>query len=130
MAEIVRMPKLGWGNLGTLVCWKIVEGDPVLEGSVLAEVETDKVIAEISSPIDGILACHLMEPGSVVAVDIPIAIIRAPDEQVELDPGYKAKIRQDNNAALLNQVAKQSQMGDSTLLNTLQQILRDNYGQR
>lgn len=84
MAETVTMPKLGFDMAeGTLVRWVIAEGQPVSRGSVLAEIETDKATVEVESSFDGIVAKHLVEQGSVVPVNTPIAIVAQPGEAVE-----------------------------------------------
>ena len=51
MAKTVTMPKLGFDMAeGTLVRWVKVEGDKVIKGDVLAEIETDKATVEVESP--------------------------------------------------------------------------------
>ncbi|MCS6907048.1 MAG: dihydrolipoamide acetyltransferase family protein, partial [Anaerolineales bacterium] len=85
MAEIVTMPKLGFDMAeGTLVRWVISEGEPVTKGAVLAEIETDKATVEVEASASGTLLRHLVEPGSVVPVNTPIAIIGQPGEEVPL----------------------------------------------
>jgi len=47
MADIIEMPKLSdTMTVGTLVKWLKKEGDTVANGDMLAEVETDKAVAE------------------------------------------------------------------------------------
>ena len=51
-----RFPDIGEGiHEGQVLEWKHAPGDHVAEGEILALVETDKVVAEIPSPKDGIL---------------------------------------------------------------------------
>jgi pyruvate dehydrogenase E2 component (dihydrolipoamide acetyltransferase) len=84
MAETVIMPKLGFDmQEGTLVRWVIEEGAPVSKGQILVEVETDKATVEVESTFTGIVARHLVEQGTVVPVNTPIAIIAAPGEKVD-----------------------------------------------
>lgn len=83
MAEIVTMPKLGFDMAeGTLVRWVILEGEPVKKGAVLAEIETDKATVEVEANTSGTLLRHLVDPGSVVPVNTPIAIIGQPGEEI------------------------------------------------
>lgn len=83
MAEIVTMPKLGFDMAeGTLVRWVILEGEPVKKGAVLAEIETDKATVEVEANTSGTLLRHLVDPGSIVPVNTPIAIIGQPDEEI------------------------------------------------
>lgn len=85
MAEIVAMPKLGFDMAeGTLVRWVISEGDKVVKGAILAEIETDKATVEVESPYDGVVVRHIVPQGEIVPVNTPIAVIAAPGEQVDI----------------------------------------------
>lgn len=76
MAEIVTMPKLGFDMAeGTLVRWVKAESDPVEKGQVIAEIETDKATVEVESTFSGRMARHLVEEGTSVPVNAPIAVI-------------------------------------------------------
>ncbi|MDD5367695.1 MAG: dihydrolipoamide acetyltransferase family protein [Anaerolineaceae bacterium] len=84
MAETVTMPKLGFDMAeGTLIRWIKLVGDPVVKGEVLAEIETDKATVEVESSYSGVVHKQLVEPGAVVPVGAPIAVIAAPDEKVD-----------------------------------------------
>ncbi len=84
MAETVIMPKLGFDMAeGTLVRWVIQEGEPVIKGAVLAEIETDKATVEVESSFSGIVAQHLVQSGDIVPVNTPIATIAAVGEVIE-----------------------------------------------
>lgn len=88
MAEIVTMPKLGFDMAeGTLVRWVIAEGEAVNKGAVLAEIETDKATVEVEANASGTLLRHLVEPGSVVPVNTPIAVIGQPGEEIPVPSG-------------------------------------------
>ncbi|MFZ6029156.1 MAG: dihydrolipoamide acetyltransferase family protein [Chloroflexota bacterium] len=88
MADTVMMPKLGFDMAeGTLIRWVIAEGEPVAKGAVLAEIETDKATVEVESSFEGVVARHLVEQGSVVPVNTPIAIVAQPGEEVPADAG-------------------------------------------
>jgi pyruvate dehydrogenase E2 component (dihydrolipoamide acetyltransferase) len=78
MSEIVILPK--WGltmEEGTVTAWHKQEGDAVAEGEVLAEVETDKINNELSSPITGIVARILVPAGEPVPVGTTLVVIAA-----------------------------------------------------
>ena len=80
MPEIVSMPKLGFDMAeGTLARWVILEGEPISEGAVLAEIETDKATVEVEASYNGILFEHLVEVGESVPINTPIAIIANPE---------------------------------------------------
>lgn len=82
MAVEVILPK--WGLTmedGTVVAWHKAVGDPVAEGEVIAEVETEKVENELVSPCDGILARILVEEEETVDVGTVLAIIAADEAE-------------------------------------------------
>ena len=84
MAETVIMPKLGFDMAeGTLVRWVIDEGKPVEKGTVIAEIETDKATVEVKSNYSGKVVEHLVQPGDVVPINTPIAIIASPGEDLD-----------------------------------------------
>jgi pyruvate dehydrogenase E2 component (dihydrolipoamide acetyltransferase) len=86
MAEIVTMPKLGFDMAeGTLVRWVINEGENVTKGAVLAEIETDKATVEVESTHEGVLLRHLVQQGTAVPVNDPIAVVGAAGEEVDVD---------------------------------------------
>jgi 2-oxoglutarate dehydrogenase E2 component (dihydrolipoamide succinyltransferase) len=58
---------------GTLLSWHKRPGDPVARGDVLVEVETDKVVLEISAQQAGVLTEIVKPEGAVVAGEEVIA---------------------------------------------------------
>ena len=86
MAEIVRMPKLGFDmQEGLLVRWVKQEGDSVQKGDILAEIETDKATVEVEAHGSGKLYKHLVEADTSVPIGDPIAIVADEGEDVDLD---------------------------------------------
>jgi len=84
MAEIINMPKLGFDMAeGVLVRWVKQVGEAVNKGEVLAEIETDKATVEVESAFSGVILQHLVDPGTSVPVNDPIAVVGAEGEQVE-----------------------------------------------
>lgn len=76
------MPKLGMTmEEGTILRWAKKEGDPVREGEVLLEVQTDKVNIEVESPAEGVLKGVRYPEGAVVPVVTAIGYICKPDEE-------------------------------------------------
>ena len=65
---------------GKLVAWRKAEGDSVIKGEPLLEIETDKAVLEVESPADGILAGVSEQAGAVVPVGKTIAWIVRPGE--------------------------------------------------
>ncbi|NLZ54761.1 MAG: 2-oxo acid dehydrogenase subunit E2 [Thermoanaerobacteraceae bacterium] len=83
MAEKVIMPKQGLQiTEGTITKWLVAEGEKVIEGEPLFEMETDKLTIEIMSPASGTLLKILREEGEVVPVIETIAIIGVPGEDI------------------------------------------------
>lgn len=73
MAYVIRMPKLGMEmDEGTLLEWHIEEGDEVVEGDLLAEVESEKSVGEIEAREDGILREIYLEEGTTAEPSTPI----------------------------------------------------------
>jgi pyruvate dehydrogenase E2 component (dihydrolipoamide acetyltransferase) len=84
MAEIIDMPKLSdTMTVGTLVKWLKKEGDPVMTGDVLAEIETDKATMELESFFDGTLLKIFMPAGSQVPVGFALCAVGQAGESVE-----------------------------------------------
>ena len=70
------MPKLSdTMTVGTLVKWLKNEGDPVENGDMIAEVETDKATMEVECFDDGVLLKQYCQAGDEVPVGGPIAAI-------------------------------------------------------
>src|SRR6476660_4749921 len=69
MAKDFKLPDLGEGlKEGTLVTWKVKEGDTVAAEQAVAEVETDKATTELPSPYAGkVLKVHF-KPVDVIPV--------------------------------------------------------------
>jgi len=76
MAMELKLPDIGEGIAeGEVVRWLVAEGAPVAEDQPLVEVLTDKADVEIPSPVTGTLAKILAQPGQVVKVGGPLALI-------------------------------------------------------
>ncbi|GAB4501792.1 MAG: pyruvate dehydrogenase complex dihydrolipoamide acetyltransferase [Anaerolineales bacterium] len=85
MAEIINMPKLGFDMAeGMLVRWVKNVGEAVNKGEVLAEIETDKATVEVESAFSGVVLQQLVEAGTSVPVNTPIAVVGAAGEQLSV----------------------------------------------
>ncbi|HEY6410594.1 MAG TPA: dihydrolipoamide acetyltransferase family protein [Ktedonobacteraceae bacterium] len=81
MATNVILPALGMSqDTGKIVQWLKKEGEQVIKGEPLAEIETDKATVEIEAPADGVLAHITAAVGDDVPVGQVIASILAPGE--------------------------------------------------
>ncbi len=76
MATPVKMPRLGESVAeGTLGAWLKQEGDYVEKDESLAEIVTDKINAELPSPVAGRLSKILVNADETVPVGVDIALI-------------------------------------------------------
>ncbi|MBN2309963.1 MAG: hypothetical protein JXR94_13395 [Candidatus Hydrogenedentes bacterium] len=87
MAYVVVMPRLGQTmEAGEIVEWMKSEGEPVEKGEVLLTIQSDKATLEAEADYSGVLARILATPesGEIPCFE-PIAIIAAPDEEIDVD---------------------------------------------
>ncbi len=83
MAEQVILPRQGQSVETCLILsWKKKEGDPVSEGEVLVEVETDKAAFEVESTAGGTLLKILHQEGEDVPVLSALAVVGKPGEDI------------------------------------------------
>ena len=83
-----KFPDVGEGiTEGTIVKWKVKEGDKVNNDQVLAEVETDKAVVEIPSPKKGTILKLYHKEGEIINVGETLAVI---GEKGEKTPEKKA----------------------------------------
>jgi pyruvate dehydrogenase E2 component (dihydrolipoamide acetyltransferase) len=83
MAEEVPMPRLSdTMEQGTIARWVKHEGDHVVSGDVLAEIDTDKATMELTAYEDGVLLKILVEEGESADLGAPIALIGSEDEEL------------------------------------------------
>lgn len=84
MATNVTMPKMGYDmEEGKILRWLKNEGDAVVKGEPIAEIETDKVAIEIEAFANGVLAKILTPAGESQKVGAAIGIIAAKGEKVD-----------------------------------------------
>lgn len=83
MATAVVLPRQGQSVESCIITgWQKKVGDPVAEGEILCEVETDKALLEIESTASGTLLAQLFAVGDEVPVLTDIAIIGEPGEDI------------------------------------------------
>ncbi|MDX6540652.1 MAG: hypothetical protein QOI71_2262 [Gaiellales bacterium] len=79
----VVLPKWGLTMLdATLVEWLKQEGERVEVDDAICLVETDKVDAEVTAPVAGVLGRQLVRKHDVVTVGTTLTTIREPDAEV------------------------------------------------
>src|SRR5579872_2566789 len=90
MAKDVILPALGMSqDTGKILQWLKAEGEQVVKGESLLEIETDKATAEIAAPMDGVLAHVAASVGDDIPVGQVIAVILAPEEVPVAKPDNK-----------------------------------------
>ena len=83
MAELINMPRLSdTMEEGTVAKWYKKVGDSVIEGDILAEIETDKATMEFESFQEGELLYIGIQEGGTAPVDSLLAIIGEKGEDV------------------------------------------------
>jgi pyruvate dehydrogenase E2 component (dihydrolipoamide acetyltransferase) len=81
MATILRMPEvLANASEAALQTWMVKEGDAIVIGQPIAEIETEKANVEYSSEVDGTMLKLLVAEGDSVVIGAPIGVIAAPGE--------------------------------------------------
>ena len=104
MTEDIKSPQFPESIFeGTLSSWLKKEGEEIKQDEVLAEIETDKVVIEVTAPSDGVMDKILVSEGSTIkSSDIigrykkgeSISIVPAKDEKQETkakEPEKKAE---------------------------------------
>lgn len=79
-----NFPDLGEGlEEGTIMEWYVKPGQQVKMGDSIVQMETDKVVADIPSPKNGVITDLFGEVGDVIKVDSPLVIIQIEGEVSE-----------------------------------------------
>lgn len=81
MSMTIRAPRIGEGvEELTVGNWLVSEGQTVAVDDALLEVESDKVVTEVRSPMAGTLLSVLVRAGETVGVGTPLGVIGAAGE--------------------------------------------------
>ena len=76
MSYIFKMPDVGEGIAeGEIVQWFVKEGDTIKEDEPLLEIQNDKLVQEVPSPVSGTIAKIHVQPGTVSTVGDPLVEI-------------------------------------------------------
>lgn len=83
MATPIRMPPLGQtSDELRLLAWRKVEGDAVVEGELLIEIETDKATLEVEASVSGTLLRIDCREGETVEAGTVLGWLGEPGEQI------------------------------------------------
>lgn len=81
------MPKLGMDmEEGIVATWLMAEGDSVEKGEAIAEIETDKSVVTVESPLSGVVLKLYCPEGEAIPCGDPIAAIGAAGTPVPEKP--------------------------------------------
>lgn len=84
MAVQILMPKLGLTmETGTITQWLKAEGENVVEGEGIVEIETDKISNTVEAIASGVLIKILVKDGEEAGVLAPIGVIGEKGESWE-----------------------------------------------
>ena len=77
------MPQMGYDmHEGKVVRWLKQEGEEVIRGEIIAEIETDKATVEYEAYTGGVMGKIVAEEGETIPVGGLIAVITAPGEAI------------------------------------------------
>lgn len=80
MTTKLVLPKWGMGiDEGTVVQWLKAEGDTVVQGEPIVEIETAKATQAVEAPVGGRLSKILLTAGQTAAVNAEIGLIEEDD---------------------------------------------------
>ena len=79
MSYIFKMPAVGEGiTEGEIAQWDVKVGDSIKVDETIVEIQNDKLVQEVPSPVTGTITKILVEAGTVVQVGEPLAELDAP----------------------------------------------------
>jgi pyruvate/2-oxoglutarate dehydrogenase complex dihydrolipoamide acyltransferase (E2) component len=116
MAIAIKLPDMGTNvEECKVLAWKVKEGDFVKRGDVLADIETDKSVAELESTAEGVLLqCRVLagatvrtgeilayvgQAGEAIVPDVPEAPVAAESRPPKAPAPAEAPIRAEPSGA-------------------------------
>jgi 2-oxoisovalerate dehydrogenase E2 component (dihydrolipoyl transacylase) len=82
-----RLPDIGEGIAeAELVGWHVKPGDRVEDGTMLADIMTDKATVEIEAPVSGIITEQYGDVGDTVAIGSVLLVIETDEAEAEATP--------------------------------------------
>jgi pyruvate/2-oxoglutarate dehydrogenase complex dihydrolipoamide acyltransferase (E2) component len=76
MVTKVVIPNVGMGTTeGTVAKWLKAEGDRVVAGEIIAEIELAKAVEEVAAPVSGVITKIHLREGMTAEVQAEIATI-------------------------------------------------------
>ena len=85
----ILMPQAGQSmEEGTILSWKVKEGDRIEVGQVIMEIETDKATMDVEAVDAGRIAKIVSQEGDIVKVKVPVAYLA--EEDVKIDANLES----------------------------------------
>ena len=106
MAFQFKLPALGEGIMeGEIVSWAVKEGDTIEEDQTLVEVQNDKSVEELPSPVAGTITKILVQEGTVAHLGEPLVEIDAPGHEDNSEEAAPAQAEEAEAAPAASQPA-------------------------
>lgn len=100
MATIVRMPRLSDTMInGKVSKWYRKVGDKLVDGDVLAEIETDKMVMELENFENATLLAFFVNIGDEVPIDTPLLLLGEPGEELDLEEDLASLVKGTKNSS-------------------------------
>ncbi|SEQ62791.1 pyruvate dehydrogenase E2 component (dihydrolipoamide acetyltransferase) [Virgibacillus subterraneus] len=113
MAYNFKLPDIGEGiHEGEIVKWFVKEGDEIKEDDVLCEVQNDKAVVEIPSPVEGTVEKVHVEEGTVSTVGDTIITIDAEGYEDQEDDAEEAEETKEESKASSEQESDKKQSAE------------------
>ncbi|MBU3145335.1 dihydrolipoamide acetyltransferase family protein [Clostridium sp. CF012] len=94
-----KFPDIGEGiTEGKILKWFVNSGDSIVEGDSLFLVETDKVNAEIPSPVGGIVTSTKAKEGEIIYVGNVVVEIQTSEDDVESNDSPNETVVEESKA--------------------------------
>ena len=125
MPTDVVMPQMGESIFeGTITKWLKKAGDTVLKDEPLFEISTDKVDAEIPSPVAGVLTEIKVEEGATVQINTVVAVVSESGEAIPASVSAAASLAVAASPAASGTDVVMPQMGESIFEGTITKWLK------
>lgn len=92
MATEFKFPDVGEGiTEGEVVLWLVEEGEEVEKDQPIVQIETDKAVVEIPSPVEGVILRIFFHEGDIIKVGEILVVIGKEGEEYQEEPKEEAK---------------------------------------
>ncbi len=121
-----KLPDLGEGIVESEVsAWHVSVGDVVEEDQTLADVQTDKAIVEVTSPVAGTISALGCSAGEMLAVGAELVRfeVQSTKAAIPQHPGTQASGAQGNTAAAEQPLPDEQAAGASTVDRVFHEVL-------